>query len=241
MPPAAGCPRRVSHFGLDDLDKDVRGGFEMSVRYLTDTEVLAWLLAPDDDRVQGAQRQAWLSEMSRTRAHLLVPATVLGDWLFATGAAGEAAFRSLRARRAVEVVPFDERCVRELVQALADSVAGGDARLTAASREARQLVALARARHATLLAGDPHLAACAQAAGVPCRRLRDLAAGRDLAQLALPLEDADQAPPEPAPRGAHEMLGEDVFRDISAAFDSFQSVLDAAAAPEPAPSSASSA
>lgn len=197
----------------------------MSARYLTDAEALAWLLGQDDDRVQTARRQAWLAELSRTRGHLLVPATVLGDWLFTTGAAGDAAFRALRARRAVEVVPFDERCVRELTQALADSVAAGDARLAAAGREVRQLVALARARRATLLAGDTHLVACAQVAGVPCRRLRDLASSRDLAQLALPLEESD-APPlaELLPR--HELLGEDVFRDISAAFDSFESVLD---------------
>lgn len=197
----------------------------MSARYLTDAEALAWLLGQDDDRVQAARRQAWLAELSRTRGHLLVPATVLGDWLFTTGAVGDAAFRALRARRAVEVVPFDERCVRELTQALADSVAAGDARLAAAGREVRQLVALARARRATLLVGDTHLATCAQVAGVPCRRLRDLASSRDLAQLALPLEESDAPPPAELPRPDH-LLGEDVFRDISAAFDSFESVLD---------------
>ena len=188
------------------------------LRCLLDADALAWLLSPDSDTGRDEHRRAWLAEAQRQRATLLVPAAVLADWRVeaGAGAAGEAAFKALRASRPVEVVAFDERAARELVCLHTFATATGDDRWSRASREQRQLVALAVVRQAALVGEAPRLDAAAALAGVAFVSMGDLVSLGTTPQLSLPLDLpvlADMPTLSPLDRG--------VFLDLAQALASF--------------------
>lgn len=186
------------------------------LRCLLDADALSWLLGPDSDPAHDEHRLAWLAEAQRQRTTLLVPATVLADWLVEAGAAGEAAFKALRALRPVEVVAFDERAARELVRLHTFATATGDDRWTRASREQRQLVALAVVRQAALVGEAPRLDAAASLAGLAFVAMGDLVSLGSTPQLNLPLDL-----PAPANVPTLSPLDRGVFLDLAQALASF--------------------
>lgn len=204
------------------------------LRCLLDADALAWLLSPDSDPAHDEHRLAWLAEAQRQRATLLIPATVLADWLVDTGPAGDAAFKALRSSRTVEVAAFDERAARELVRLHTFASTTDDDRWSRASREQRQLVALAVVRQASLVGEAPRLDAVAALAGVSFVSMGDLSSLGAPPQLSLPLDAPDAAalgsvaPLSPLDKG--------VFSDLAQAFSAFDQLVSAPASSEaPAP------
>lgn len=189
------------------------------LRCLLDADALAWLLRLDSDPAHDEHRQAWLAEAQRQRATLLIPAAMLADWLVETGPAGEAAFKALRLARPVEVAAFDERAARELVRLHTFASTTDDDRWSRASREQRQLVALAVVRQAALVGEAPRLDAAAALAGVAFVSMGDIASLGVPPQLSLPLDSPDAgamavvAPLSPLDKG--------VFSDLAQAFSAF--------------------
>lgn len=199
------------------------------LRCLLDADALAWLLGPDSDPAHDEHRLAWLAEAQRQRATLLIPAAVLADWLVETGPAGDAAFKALRSARPVEVATFDERAARELVRLHRFASTTDDDRWSRASREQRQLVALAVVRQASLVGEAPRLDAAAALAGVAFVSMGDIASLGSPPQLSLPLDV-----PEVLAAGsvsALSPLDRGVFSDLAQAFNAFDVVV--AAPPEP--------
>lgn len=191
------------------------------LRCLLDGDSLGWLLGSGGDAAHDAHRLAWLAEVQRQRATLLIPAAVLADWLVEAGAVGEAALRALRSTRAVEVVAFDERAARELVRLQTFAAANDDDRWWRASREQRHLVALAVVRQAALVGEAPRLDAAAAMAGVVFVSVGDIASLGTPPQLALPLE---VPPPLDPSRAALSPLDDSVFRELAQAFTSFDAL-----------------
>jgi hypothetical protein len=189
------------------------------LRCLLDADALSWLLRLDSDPAHDEHRLAWLAEAQRQRAALLVPAAVLADWLIETGPAGDAAFKALRTARPVEVAAFDERAARELVRLHTFASTSDDDRWSRASREQRQLVALAVVRQASLVGEAPRLDAAAALAGVVFVSMGDIASLGSPPQLSLPLDTpeisttASVAPLSPMDKG--------VFSDLAQAFSAF--------------------
>jgi hypothetical protein len=201
------------------------------LRCLLDADALAWLLSPDSGLAHDEHRQAWLAEAQRQRATLLIPAAVLADWLVETGAAGEAAFKALRAARPVEVAAFDERAARELVRLHAFAGTTDDDRWSRASREQRQLVALAVARQAALVGEAPRLDAVAALAGVAFVSMADIASLGAPPQLSLPL---DRQPASAAACVAPlSPLDQGVFSDLAQAFSAFDLLVSEPASSQP--------
>lgn len=198
-----------------------------TMRFLTDADALTWLLGQHDDEEHRpvASRSAWLDQIDQQRGTLLVPAIVLADVLMLTGAAGEGAWRTLRAHRVVEVLAFDERAAREQARLAGEGAAQAVA-LRSAEPVARQLAVLARLRGAALLTREASLRQLAQQTGVAVQSVREQVAGCALRQLALPLDDegapAAAAAPVAAPPALMRAPGMDlsVFRDIAQALDS---------------------
>lgn len=198
------------------------------LRCLLDADALAWLLRLDSDPAHDEHRQAWLAEAQRQRATLLIPAAMLADWLVETGLAGEAAFKALRLARPVEVAAFDERAARELVRLHTFASTTDDDRWSRASREQRQLVALAVVRQAALVGEAPRLDAAAALAGVAFVSMGDIAS------LGVPLDVQDAsaaasvAPLSPLDKG--------VFSDLAQAFSAFDLLVsDPLSSETPAP------
>ncbi|MEN9482644.1 hypothetical protein HZU83_00980 [Sphaerotilus montanus] len=204
------------------------------LRCLLDADALAWLLRLDSDPAHDEHRQAWLAEAQRQRATLLIPAAMLADWLVETGPAGEAAFKALRLARPVEVAAFDERAARELVRLHTFASTTDDDRWSRASREQRQLVALAVVRQAALVGEAPRLDAAAALAGVAFVSMGDIASLGVPPQLSLPLDVQDAsaaasvAPLSPLDKG--------VFSDLAQAFSAFDLLVsDPLSSETPAP------
>jgi hypothetical protein len=194
------------------------------LRCLLDADALAWLLRLDSDPAHDEHRLAWLAEAQRQRATLLIPAVVLADWLVETGPAGDAAFKALRASRPVEVAAFDERMARELVRLHTFASTTDDDRWSRASREQRQLVALAVVRQASLVGAAPRLDAAAALAGVTFVSMGDVASLGAPPQLSLPLDPVESTaaatsvvPLSPLDKG--------VFSELAQAFRAFDSVV----------------
>lgn len=196
------------------------------MRCLLDADALAWLLGPVSDAARDTQRRAWLAEAQRQRATLLVSATVLGDWLIEAGSAGEAAFKALRSARPVEVAAFDERAARELLRLHTFATANDDDRWCRASREQRQLVALAVVRQAALVGEAPRLDAAAALAGVAFVSMGDVASLGAPPQLSLPLD-----PPPADVLPDLSPLDRNVFRDLAQALAAFDAQTGAAPSP----------
>ncbi|MEY4909188.1 MAG: hypothetical protein RL260_2906 [Pseudomonadota bacterium] len=200
------------------------------LRCLLDADALSWLLRLDSDPAHDEHRLAWLAEAQRQRATLLIPAPVLADWLVETGPAGDAAFKALRASRPVEVAVFDERTARELVRLHTFASTTDDDRWSRASREQRQLVALAVVRQAALVGEAPRLDAAAALAGVTFVSMGDVASLGAPPQLSLPLD-----PVEPAAAASLvplSPLDKGVFSELAQAFHAFDSMVSAPPAPE---------
>ncbi|MDZ7858109.1 hypothetical protein [Sphaerotilus sp.] len=191
------------------------------MRCLLDADALAWLLRLDSDPAHDEHRLAWLAEAQRQRATLLIPALVLADWLVEAGPAGDAALKALRTARAVEVVAFDERAARELARLHAFAGTTDDDRWSRASREQRQLVALAVVRQASLAGEAPRLDAAAAMAGVAFISMGDIAALGSPPQLVLPLDVPAPAEVSCAPLSP---LDSSVFRELAQAFTSFDAL-----------------
>ncbi len=189
------------------------------MRCLLDADALAWLLRLDSDPAHEEHRQAWLAEAQRQRATLLIPAAMLADWLVETGPAGEAAFKALRLARPVEVAAFDERAARELVRLHAFASTTDDDRWSRASREQRQLVALAVVRQASLVGEAPRLDAAAALAGVAFVSMGDIASLGMPPQLSLPLDLLDTAVGSTV--STLSPLDRGVFTDLAQAFSAF--------------------
>ena len=189
------------------------------MRCLLDADALAWLLRLDSDPAHEEHRQAWLAEAQRQRATLLIPAAMLADWLVETGPAGEAAFKALRLARPVEVAAFDERAARELVRLHAFASTTDDDRWSRASREQRQLVALAVVRQAALVGEAPRLDAAAALAGVAFVSMGDIASLGMPPQLSLPLDLLDTAVGSTV--STLSPLDRGVFTDLAQAFSAF--------------------
>jgi len=204
-----------------------------TMRFLTDADALTWLLGQHDDEEHRpvASRSAWLDQIDQRRGTLLVPATVLAEVLMLTGAAGEGAWRTLRAHRAVELLAFDERAAREQARLAAEGATAAAA-LRGTDLLSRQLLVLARLRGAALLTQSAALRQLAQQAGVSVQSVRKQVASCTLRQLSLPLgEEGSPAPVAPPMRAPGMDLS--VFRDIAQALDSIfdsPAPLDAAAA-----------
>ena len=189
------------------------------MRCLLDADALAWLLRLDSDPAHEEHRQAWLAEAQRQRATLLIPAAMLADWLVETGPAGEAAFKALRLARPVEVAAFDERAARELVRLHTFASTTDDDRWSRASREQRQLVALAVVRQAALVGEAPRLDAAAALAGVAFVSMGDIASLGMPPQLSLPLDLLDTAVGSTV--STLSPLDRGVFTDLAQAFSAF--------------------
>ena len=189
------------------------------MRCLLDADALAWLLRLDSDPAHEEHRQAWLAEAQRQRATLLIPAAMLADWLVETGPAGEAAFKALRLARPVEVAAFDERAARELVRLHTFASTTDDDRWSRASREQRQLVALAVVRQASLVGEAPRLDAAAALAGVAFVSMGDIASLGMPPQLSLPLDLLDTAVGSTV--STLSPLDRGVFTDLAQAFSAF--------------------
>jgi hypothetical protein len=199
------------------------------LRCLLDADALAWLLRLDSDPAHDEHRLAWLAEAQRQRATLLIPAAVLADWLVDTGPAGDAALKALRTARAVEVVAFDERAARELARLHVFASSTDDDRWSRASREQRQLVALAVVRQASLVGEAPRLDAAASLAGVAFVSMGDIASLGAPPQLSLPLDPVESAQATAAT--ALSPLDRGVFSELAQAFQAFDSLVAAPAAP----------
>lgn len=193
------------------------------MRCLLDADALAWLLRLDSDPAHDEHRLAWLAEAQRQRATLLIPASVLADWLVETGPAGDAALKALRVARAVEVAAFDERAARELARLHAFASTTDDDRWSRASREQRQLVALAVVRQAALVGEAPRLDAAAALAGVAFVSMGDIASLGAPPQLSLPLDLPDTAAGSTVP--ALLPLDQGVFADLAQAFSAFDGLV----------------
>jgi hypothetical protein len=195
------------------------------LRCLLDADALAWLLRLDSDPAHDEHRRAWLSEAHRQRATLLIPASVLADWLVETGPAGDAALKALRAARTVEVTVFDERAARELARLHAFASTTDDDRWSRASREQRQLVALAVVRQASLVGEAPRLDAAAALAGVAFVSMGDIASLGSPPQLSLPLDPVESAQATSGGVAPLSPLDKGVFSELSQAFQSFDTLV----------------
>ncbi|MEX8495284.1 hypothetical protein [Sphaerotilus sp.] len=203
------------------------------LRCLLDADALAWLLRLDSDPAHDEHRLAWLAEAQRQRATLLIPAAVLADWLVETGSAGDAAFKALRTARPVEVATFDERAARELVRLHTFAGTTDDDRWARASREQRQLVALAVVRQASLVGEAPRLDAAAALAGVAFVSMGDIASLGAPPQLSLPLDTPETSVASAVPLSPLDM---GVFSDLAQAFSAFDLQVSAPLPPQmPAP------
>jgi hypothetical protein len=195
------------------------------LRCLLDADALSWLLRLDSDPAHDEHRLAWLAEAQRQRATLLIPAAVLADWLVETGPVGEAAFKALRASRPVEVAAFDERTARELVRLHTFASTTDDDRWSRASREQRQLVALAVVRQASLVGEAPRLDAAAAMAGVTFVSMGDVASLGAPPQLSLPLDLVEPAAAATASVVPLSPLDKGVFSELAQAFHAFDRVV----------------
>lgn len=166
-----------------------------------DTNALIYLLDPRADPGLRDRARALLLQVQTARAQLIIPAQVVGEYLAGAGAAGQPILAALTRNRYILVTPFDHRAAVECAEMDRAAMASGNKRAPLARNALwqkvkvdRQVVAIAKAHGAEVVAEDSDILAIATAAKVPSRWLSSLPLPPALAQLQLYPPQAGTAP-----------------------------------------------
>lgn len=177
----------------------------MGLNTVIDANGLIYLLDRRDaamrDRMKGL-----LQQIEAARGQLIVPTPIIAEYLVDAGAAGQAILAALTRSKFVTVAPFDHRAAVECAELDAVAKQSGNKRhplghdvLWQKVKVDRQVVAIAKAWGADVVAEDKDIINIAKAAKVPCRRISSLALPPSLAQLPL-LPQHPTTTPRPAGR-----------------------------------------
>lgn len=148
---------------------------------LLDSNALIYLLDPRTpprlkDRLEGL-----LQEVEKARGQVIIPTSVVTEYLSGAGPAGLPIFERLSASRAVQIAAFDYIASIECAAMQAFANDAGDKRYPL-GREAlwqkvkidRQIVAIAKTRAARIVSDDDDIYKLAKAASIECVRVMEL-------------------------------------------------------------------
>jgi predicted nucleic acid-binding protein len=169
-----------------------------------DANALIHLLDPRSDQTMRDRVRGLLLQIQSARTQLIIPTPVITEYLSEAGAAGPAILEALTRNRYVTVAPFDHKAAVECAEMDRAAKSTGNKRsplpVDAKWQKVkvdRQVVAIAKAWAAEIVAEDQDIMTIARAAGVPCRRVSALPLPGSLAQLHLPGVAAPPGPHQP--------------------------------------------
>lgn len=151
------------------------------MRVLLDTNALIYLLdrrAPQhiQDRLKGL-----LQDVEKVRGQVVIPTLVIAEYLIHAGAAGQVLLASLLGSRFVLVAPFDHVAAEECAAMQVAANGTGDKRHPVGRNVVwqkvkvdRQVVAIAKARGASIVADDRDIHAIAKDWGVAVKTVASL-------------------------------------------------------------------
>lgn len=151
------------------------------MRVLLDTNALIYLLdkrTPShvQDRLKGL-----IQDVEKARGQLVIPTLVVSEYLVNAGPSGRALLAALMNSRFIDVAPFDHVAAEECALMHIAAVAAGNKRHPLGREVAwqkvkidRQIVAIAKARRASIVANDVDVIAIATACGVRVSQVESL-------------------------------------------------------------------
>lgn len=151
------------------------------MRVLLDTNALIYLLdkrtpAHVKDRLKGL-----VQDVEKARGQLVIPTLVVSEYLVNAGPSGKVLLEALMNSRFIEVAPFDHVAAEECALMHIAAVAAGNKRHPLGRGVAwqkvkidRQIVAIAKAKRASIVANDSDVIAIATAWGVRVSEVESL-------------------------------------------------------------------